>query len=172
MNKKAAEMLSEALAHIAIIPSFNGAILLSDDVADVTGFQIMCKANAVGRAIFSIHKHTEGDMTYSESTSSITKRSTKRSMGIQLGTYKKHDINTPNYPSFGSDYAQDLSPATIVRIIRTSFEKDDNTMEGVLTAYIMRLTQEITRWSNHFEMLAKKSKILTTCFEKILQENL
>jgi len=171
MDKKAAEMLSEALAHIAIIPSFNFAILLSDDVADVTGFQIMCKVNNLGRALFSVHGHTEGGMSYNESLE-IFEDKYKEIHGNPIRELKKHDIETPNYPSFGADYVKDLSPATIVRIIRTSFEKDDNTMEGVLTAYIMRLSQEITRWSNHFEMLAKKSKILATCFEKILQESL
>jgi hypothetical protein len=171
MDKKASEMLAQALAHLNLIPSFDGAILFPEDIADVTGFQIRGTTNTAGRMVFTVHAHTEGDLTYAESVE-IFKEKYKEIHGNPIRDLKKHDINVPKYPSFGSDYIEDLSPATIVRILRVSFETDNNAMGGILTAYIMRLTQEVSRWANHFEMLAKNTRTLATCFEKILEEDL
>ena len=171
MDKKTAELIAQAFGHIGVIPSFDGAILFSDDVADVTGFQIRGNVNEAGRMVFCVHGHTEGGMTYSESLQVFQEKYTEIH-GNPVRELDKHDINTPNYPSMGADYVKDISPATIVRILRVSFEADSNAMDGILAAYIMRLTQEITRWHNHFSKLAKNSATLLTCFQKILEESL
>jgi len=171
MDKKTSEMLAQAFAHLGLIPSFDGAILFSDDIADITGFQIKGKVNDAGRMVFCVHGHTEGGMTYKESVD-IFKEKFQEIHGNPVRELGKHDIHTPNYPAMGADYVEDISPATIIRILRVSFEEDSNAMEGILAAYIMRLTQEITRWHDHFERLAKNSGTLMTCFQKILQENL
>ena len=171
MDKKTSELFAQALGHIGVMPSFDGAILFSDDIADVTGFQVMCQTNDTGRMVFKVHAHTEGDMTYGESLD-VFKEKYQEIHGNPVRESDKHDINTPNYPTMGSDYINDIAPATIVRILRVSFEQDSNCMDGILTAYIMRLAQEITRWSEHFEKLARNSKTLAACFQKILQESL
>jgi hypothetical protein len=170
MDKKTAEKLASALSQIGCIPSFNGALLLSDDVADVVGFQIHCEMNDVGRTVFKVQGHTEGDMTYSESLD-VFKSKFQEIHGNPVRELGKHDINTPNYPSMGSDYAEDVSPATIIRIMRVSFNEDSNGLNGILPAYIMRLTREVNKWSGYFSSLANKTKKIETQLSEVLEES-
>jgi len=171
MNKKTAEQLASTLSEIACVPTFNGALLLSDDVADVVGFQIKCDLNNEGRTVFQLHAHEEGDMNHAECLD-IFREKYEEIHGNPVRKIGKHDvINTPNYPPMGADYAEDISPATIVRIMRVSFEKDQNGMAGILPAYIMRLTREVEKWATYFASLASKTQNIHKNLNEILEES-
>jgi hypothetical protein len=170
MDKKTAEAFACALSEIGCIPSFNGALLLSDDIADIVGFQIRCDLNNEGRSVFSVKGHIEGGMTYDESLE-IFKSKFKEIHGNDVRELKKHDIHTPNYPAMGSDYAEDISPATIVRIMRVSYNEDSNGLQGVLPAYIMRLVREVEKWSTYFNSLAKKTNKVKEQLSQVLEES-
>jgi hypothetical protein len=171
LNKELSEQLAKVLSEISCIPTFNGALLLNDDIADALGFQIRCTMNEEGRTVFSVHGHTEGDMTYSESLY-VFKQKFEEIHGNPVRELKKHDINTPNYPAMGADYAEDLSPATIIRIMRVTFETNNEELAGVIPAYIMRLTNEVEKWSAYFEKLAKKTRGLEVDLKEILEKSL
>ena len=171
MDKKMYEAFAQALSFIEIIPSFDGAILFSDELADIIGFQIKGDVNNAGRMVFSVQAHNEGEINYDEAVN-IFKEKYQELHGNSIRELGKHDIHTPSYPSTGADYIEDISPATITQILRISLENDTNDMDGVFSAYIMRLTQEISRWYTHFEKITQKTKILKECFEKILENSL
>lgn len=168
LDKKTSEALAEALSCVGCIPSFDGAMLFSDDIANVTGFQVMCNRNTEGRMVFSVHGHVKGDMTYDESLH-VFQNAYKKIHGNPIRELGKHDVNSGKYPSFGADYAKDLSPATIVRMIRVAFENVDE-LECILPAYVMRLTQEVKNWENHFKKLHRDAFILREKLEEILEE--
>jgi hypothetical protein len=159
LNKELSEQLAKVLSEISCIPTFNGALLLNDDIDEE------------GRTVFSVHGHTEGDMTYSESLY-VFKQKFEEIHGNPVRELKKHDINTPNYPAMGADYAEDLSPATIIRIMRVTFETNNEELAGVIPAYIMRLTNEVEKWSAYFEKLAKKTRGLEVDLKEILEKSL
>lgn len=164
MNKKTAEMLATALSHIGVIPSFDGALLFTDDITDITGFQIICKTNKTGRMVFSLIDHPDipnGIHNFTEIYREIH--------GNPIRT-TKHDIDQPTYPAFGADYASDLSPATIVRILRVKEEKS-NEMIGILPAYILQLTKEVKRWEDQFKKMYEKTSTLRQVFENIFEES-
>ena len=159
------EKLATALSFMGVIPSFDGALLFSEDVTDVTGYQIKCRSNEVGRLVYSIV-----DLPDLPHGRSKFKSLYLKIHGNPVREDETHDINTVNYPTMGSDYVSDISPATIVRLLRVVFE-GSNEVGGILPAYIMRLTQEIARWEAHFASIHKKTNMLKTVFEQILQES-
>ena len=71
----------------------------------------------------------------------------------------------------GADYACDLSQATIVRILRVSFEQSDE-LEGILPAYIMRMTREVKKWEHQFQRMHENTSSLRFAFEQVLNESL
>jgi len=166
MDKKTAEAFAQALSEIGCIPSFDGALLFSDDVADVVGFQVRCNTNNTGRMVFSLRSDEDKPEAILKFMNQYEEL---HGNGIRIDS--RHDAdNTPTYPTMGADYMYDLSPATIVRIIRVAFEESDE-MIGILPAYIMRLTQEVKTWRDHFSKLAKRASLLSYKFEQVLEES-
>lgn len=166
MDKKTAETLAQVLSEMNCIPSFDGALLFSDDVADVVGFQIKCSLNNTGRMVYSLR-------TNEDQPEAITRFMTdyERIHGNPIRTNSSHDSYTsPHYPTMGTDYMYDLAPATIVRILRVAFE-NSNELVGVLPAYIMRLTREVQKWHDHFAQLTKKATGLSHKLEQVLEES-
>ena len=165
MNKKTAEMFATALSHIGIIPSFDGAFLFTDDITDITGFQIQCKTNETGRMVFSFVDHENYPNAYRTFVDKY-----EEIHGNKIRNSTKHDINQPTYPAFGADYIIDLSPATIVRILRVQ-EENSNEMVGILPAYILQLTKEIKRWEDQFKKMYENTSTLRQTFEQIFEES-
>jgi len=165
MDKKAAEMFATALAHIGVIPSFDGAFLFTDDITDITKFQIQCHTNNVGRMVFSLVDIPEiegGIHNFTEAYRKIH--------GNPIRPSDKHDVHQPTYPAFGADYVIDLSPATIVRILRYKEENSDE-MIGILPAYILQLTQEVKRWEDQFKKMYENTSTLRETFEQVFEES-
>jgi len=165
MNKKTAENFATALSHIGVIPSFNGAFLFTDDITDITGFQIQCNTNETGRMVFSLvdqPKIDNGIHNFTEAYREIH--------GNPIRLTGKHNVHQPTYPAFGADYIVDLSPATIVRILRVK-EENSNEMTGILPAYVLQLTQEIKRWEEQFNKMYENTKTLRLTFEQIFEES-
>ena len=104
----------------------------------------MCKVNNEGRMVFSVCAHVNGEIELAEAVS-IFKKNYKKIHGNNVRPLGKHNFNSPNYPTMGTDYVEDLSPATIIILLRVSFN-NSNESAGILPAFIMQLTKEVESW--------------------------
>lgn len=171
MDEKTKEALVHVYSNLEIIPNIDGALIFPEDIADITGFQIKCNVNTSRRAVYQVHAHTDGDLTYEESLH-VFKEKYQEMTGKPIQDDKKHDHESSNYPTKGADFVTDIAPSTISTMLYNDYNQTENDIDYTFSAYIMRLTQETKRWENLFKKQYEKTSTLRQALEKILNEDL
>jgi hypothetical protein len=161
MNEELSNKLTYIIENLYLIPSFNNAILFSNDIADILGFQINCNMNSKGRLIFSPTAHSEAGMTLNESIYIFKE---KYEEIFKYNIRDEHDSNTDIYPIF--DHINDISPTTIIKIMKSSLNDKNN--KNPIPDFITNLHKEIKKWNEYFASYLIEIDKLTTESEDIL----
>jgi hypothetical protein len=162
MDVKISETFANVLSFIGAVPSFDGALLFSGDIADILGFQIKCKTNSEGRLRFFVFpQEGEGPNKFCELY--------KRIYDKPVRSVKKYNTDRPHYPTAGSDRLFDVSPATIAKMIRLRLNESEE-LECVFPAFVMRLAKEAQNWENQFLKLYHRNKLIREKTEEIFED--
>jgi len=155
MDKKESEDLTMLLSNLSSIIHFNHASLFPEDVVEMTGMQIHCVVNKAGRLVYSLAVGKD-----------VFDRICIKEYGYQLEEAgKTRDILT--YPATGSDSLDDLSPATIVRILKLSEGNED---ECIIPLFVLRIMDVAEECEKVFHNLQKKAKKIQRDAEKVYEE--
>ncbi|MBT3578175.1 hypothetical protein HN499_05200 [archaeon] len=159
MENKDAESLAALLGKMHIIPVVYDSFLFSEEVYDMTGFQIKCTLNKVGRLVYSVYD-VEHDIC-------LFQIAYEKEFGSEMDKKSKGNVDKrKEYPATGSDSLNDLSPSTIASLLRVS-ESDNDDEDNTIALFLLQISDVIESWSKQCEKMHNDTKLMKEVADQI-----
>ena len=159
MKNEDSESLAALLSQMHVIPVVYDSFLFNEEVYDMTGFQIKCTLNKVGRLVYSVYT-VENDII-------LFNISYREEFGASIDEKSKAKLETrKDYPASGSDSLDDLAPSTITRLLRLS-EETKNEDGNTIALFLLQIADVIESWSKQCEKMHNDTKLMKEVADQI-----
>jgi len=168
MDMDYADKYSELFKSFHIIPSYYNNKLFTDEIETLMQFTINCKLNLNNRVVFSfydrrIDKSGKDREAFVVLYEAMHRKTPKKD-------YRGLSQTRENYPEFGFDFEDDLSPETIFRMMYSILSEKDE--ENLFSCYILKIQDEIESMANHFSKMADEAYRYRSIVDEIYDESL